>query len=356
MARQENMESLDLLLQNLCDPDQVFGGKMVVFEGDFRQVLPIVPRKSQREVVDASLLQNAEVDFVQLPRHIIRCCDQEIDLVPAVASATFPKIRNINICPTIFTETTILTHMNEDVDSINTFMIDQFPGEHATYKSFDSLLYDNCTIYPTEFLNKLCLGGMSPHELILKIDCPVILLRNIEPSEGLCNETRLISNYPFKFERKQFPIKLSFAMTINKSQGQTLNKVVIYLPQPCFSHGQLYVALSRAKKSKKVIVFNLKVSSALSTSHVKNVISYDVLRLASIIYPESIVVEKITDARVTHSRLMLPGHARVTITEDIVPTALLPCPNDELVYVCHAKKSYTPWPINLIFPRKKKSA
>uniref|UniRef100_A0A803M6I8 Ubiquitin-like protease family profile domain-containing protein n=1 Tax=Chenopodium quinoa TaxID=63459 RepID=A0A803M6I8_CHEQI len=63
-------------------------------------------------------------------------------------------------------------------------------------------------------------------------------------------------------------------------------------------------------------------------------------------------VEKTTDVRATHSRLMPPGHARVTITEDIVPTALLPCPNDELVYICHAKNSYTPWPITLIFPRK----
>jgi len=51
------------------------------------------------------------------------------------------------------------------------------------------------------------------------------------------------SKFPIQFLKKQFPIKLSFAMTINKAQGQTLNEVAVYLKQPCFSHGQLYAAL-----------------------------------------------------------------------------------------------------------------
>ncbi|GER52214.1 DNA helicase homolog [Striga asiatica] len=60
--------------------------------------------------------------------------------------------------------------------------------------------------------------------------------------------------YPVPYVRTQFPVRLSFAMTINKAQGQTLDSVSIYLKEPVFSHGQLYVALSRARLSSNVTV------------------------------------------------------------------------------------------------------
>lgn len=207
--------------------------------------------------------------------------------------------------------------MNEDVDAINMNLIGKFPGEPIVYKSFDMILDDSCNMYPSEFLNTLSPAGMSPHELILKENCPVILLRNLAPASGLCNGTRLIckrffpniiecviitghykgevvflprinlrpsasNNYPFQFQRKQFPIKLSFAMTINKSQGQTLDRVGLYQHRPCFSHGQLYVGLSRARQSKNVRVL-LKPSLHETATSVKNVVSFAVLQRAGIV-------------------------------------------------------------------------
>ncbi|XP_056695007.1 uncharacterized protein [Spinacia oleracea] len=311
MARKENVESLDLLLRDLCDEKLLFGGKLIVFGGDFRQVLPVVPRQTQREAVAVSLvssgiwpqltkfrltenirarddpefsafllalgngeLQTVNKNFVQLPSKVVRHVEDGTDPITELSALIFPEFDSNSFSLDIFTTRAILTPMNDDVDTINTDLIQQFPGQAVVYKSFDTMLDDNCNVYPTEFINTLCPGGMSPHELILKEGSPVILLRNLLPSSGLCNGTRMIckrffpnliecviitghherkhvfipriklrpaasSKYPILFQRKKFPIKLSFAMTINKSQGQTLSQVAIYLPRPCFSHGKL---------------------------------------------------------------------------------------------------------------------
>ena len=70
------------------------------------------------------------------------------------------------------------------------------------------------------------------------------------------------SRWPFKMQRRQFPIVMSFAMTINKSQGQSLKKVGIYLERPIFTHGQLYVALSRVKRLEDIKIL---ITAPIST-------------------------------------------------------------------------------------------
>jgi hypothetical protein len=64
---------------------------------------------------------------------------------------------------------------------------------------------------------------------------------------------------PFSLKRRQLPIKVAFAMTVNKPEGQSLYAVGIYSPQPVFSHGQLYVALSRSgnPNTTKILINNI---------------------------------------------------------------------------------------------------
>ena len=62
---------------------------------------------------------------------------------------------------------------------------------------------------------------------------------------------------PVSFERLQFPLRPSFAITANKARGQTLDCVEISLLRSFFTHGQLYVALSRVKSREMLNVFFL---------------------------------------------------------------------------------------------------
>ncbi|XP_021733036.1 uncharacterized protein LOC110699832 [Chenopodium quinoa] len=113
-------------------------------------------------------LQSSKTAFVLVPAHIVRYFQKNEELIDYLAAIAFPELEHADFTPDICTERAILTPLNDVVDSINTFLIDKFPESPVVYKSFNTILDDNCAIYPTEFLNQLSPGGMSPHELILK--------------------------------------------------------------------------------------------------------------------------------------------------------------------------------------------
>jgi hypothetical protein len=136
-----------------------------------------------------------------------------------------------------------------------------------------------------------------------------MLLRNLDPSKGLCNGTRMILNQirprvldctvisgdqrfsgnrvliprisltpsnetlPIPLRRRQFPICLAFAMTINKSQGQSVKNVGLDLQSAVFSHGQLYVALSRCTSANRISVL---LPASCQNRRTKNIVYKEV--------------------------------------------------------------------------------
>ncbi|CAN1794934.1 ATP-dependent DNA helicase PIF1 [Linum perenne] len=189
----------------------------------------------------------------------------------------------------------IITPKNSIVTSIKDCVLTQLPGEEKIYLSSDTLTTpgpnqtDLELQYPTEFLNGLSFNGMPEHQLRFKPYALVMLLRNLNPSAGLCNGTRILLTHLANnvvrgliigdtFEgtvaiipRRQYPLRLCYAMTINKSQGQTLEHVGLYLPSPVFSHGQLYVAISRVRSADGVHIV-IENDDALPSNSTRNIV------------------------------------------------------------------------------------
>lgn len=230
-------------------------------------------------------------------------------------SSTFPNfLQNFN-CTKYLSERAILTPTNQTVGRLNAIIVDKIPGEAVSYYSLDEAEDFGGTdaqknaAFPIEYLNSISIAGMPPHELKLKVGVVVMLIRNLNQTLWLCNGTRMMvtkclkncvqcevicgifvgtrhfiprmelcptdSRLPFKLIRKQIPIQICYAMTINKSQGQSLERVALFLPNSVFSHGQLYVAISRVTSPEGLKIY-IDSQSGRSTDITANVVFKEV--------------------------------------------------------------------------------
>ncbi|KAG8370301.1 hypothetical protein BUALT_Bualt14G0102700 [Buddleja alternifolia] len=325
-----------------------FGGKLIVLGGDFKQILPVVTKGRRESIVAASIHKSKlwsqckvmhlkinmqlsaqdgstqslndlrsfaewinnvgegktrhmrfddgiESDWIEIPeKFLIEISDNSL---MQLINTTYPELSDRYKDPTYLKERAILAPKNSDVDEINSMMLSMLPGEVRQFYSADTLCpgeTSDCeqTMNPPELLHSIKVSGIPNHCLELKEGAPIMLLRNLNQSLGMCNGTRLIilkmgekvlearivtgshmgeevliprivltttaSQTFVPMKRRQFPVKLAFAMTINKSQGQTLDRVGLYLPNPIFTHGQLYVTLSRVTNplGLKILICN----------------------------------------------------------------------------------------------------
>ena len=213
----------------------------------------------------------------------------------------FPNIDDVHEC----SQRAIITGTNRVVDALNSKILARLQGDEIPLFSVTRLCSDETrltNLLSTEFLNSLKSPGVPEHELKLKLNCLCMVTRNISVQDRLMNNTKVIvreigrhlitvetltghrrfvlPRIVFRFtlprsgltiERRQFPLRLCYAITVNKSQGQTLDKVCVDLREHPFAHGQLYVAASRVRNSNNILILtqdNLKEDGCALTKNI----------------------------------------------------------------------------------------
>ncbi|UYV74337.1 hypothetical protein LAZ67_11003112 [Cordylochernes scorpioides] len=232
MAHRCSIEALDRTLKDLRDSNTIMGGVTFLFVGDFRQTLPVIPKGTRADEVNAclkrshiwssivklSLTINMRAhlfgdrgsSFSQLllelgngtfatHEGLISIASSDlcvlVEDIHTLISSVYPNIGSLLTMPlSWFSERALLAPRNDAVDKINEYILGKFIAPSRTYLSIDTVVDPNDSVhYPIEFLNSINPPGMPMHSLTLKVGAPIILLRNLNPPK-LCNGIRLQVN------------------------------------------------------------------------------------------------------------------------------------------------------------------
>ncbi|XP_077223478.1 uncharacterized protein LOC143857091 [Tasmannia lanceolata] len=176
MYHRHAFEAVDRSLKDILrfdDPtssEKPFGGKTILLGGDFRHILPVVPKGGSQDTVLASV--NNSYLLVQY-----KGGDNPIG---EIVSSTYPSFHNSYKDPQYLQERVILAPKNHSVDDTNSHTLQIVPGQEHTYLSSDSIckassnVADQNMLYPVEFLNTLQFPGLLNHKLHMKIGVPIM--------------------------------------------------------------------------------------------------------------------------------------------------------------------------------------
>ena len=289
MLNPETFEYVDAVLKQIRENNKPFGGIQLILIGDFFQLPPVEKenREEKRYCFDSPLWEELQLKNVILKKNY-RQSDEKF--IKALSDMRINELTedDIDLLSTRNTDDDTsdsnILHIfstNEEANSYNLLKFNSidrqakaFFAKDGVYRGKD-LVYEDLTDREKatlEIFDKNCRAGK---EIILKPGCRVMLLVNMDFDKGLINgscgtieefndktinitfDNGVNSNIPLhEFEyyyndapvavRLQYPLKLAYGITIHKSQGMTLEKLVVDCKR-IFERGQIYVAMSRVK-------------------------------------------------------------------------------------------------------------